>query len=263
MPVVRRWFDEPKALPWEKMEESFFDETGGATFYTYPLYWLLPYVHLTEEDLAESVEPLWVIEIHPDSSLGVVNEACEGSFIIDLPANFGTYFDGLESTHRKKYRAVLRKNEDLEVGPGSQGDIDLLWPHYIERLHTLTEREGAGRYTQPELQIRREFYRSEKIDILRFAFQGELLGVNISYWESGIVYDLACLIRPTPEALRRSLGALAILKNIELSIEKGMSKYDLLSREYGYKRSYGAREMKLKHYVRGDAAFRNHYQIKI
>ncbi len=261
MPVIAHWFDTPQFFEWETMESSFTTEYSGSRFSTYPLYWLLPYVYLTPEDIESAPSPLWVTEIHPDSKLGVINNEGEGTYIVPLGTSYGAYFDSLQSSHRKRYRAVLRKNEDLEISEGSQGDIDALWHPYTSRLSVLTTREGADVYTEEELQIRRDFYRSKDIRILSMKVDGVLCAVNVSLWNNGTVYDLACLIDTELPVATRSLGSFAILKNIELAVESGMESYDLLSRDYGYKRSYGAHEVKLKHYVKADDSFKKEYSI--
>lgn len=261
MPIIRRWFDSEKNISWEKSSESPWKEIQGTPFYTYPLSWLLPYVEVSKEDLRDAPSPLWITDIAPGSPIGNACEEEEGTFIIDLPASYEDYLKLLSSKTRKKFRTIARNNEDLEIKENSNEDIDALWQYYVDRLQTLATKAGGEHYTPDELAIRREFYQGSKIRTLSFYHQNELLAVNVSFWESDTVFDLACLIKPTDSALDRSLGTLAILKNIELAINQGRKFYDLLSRDYGYKRSYGAREYKMRAVIVCSKEFAREYQI--
>jgi CelD/BcsL family acetyltransferase involved in cellulose biosynthesis len=122
-------------------------------------------------------------------------------------------------------------------------------------------RAGGDPYTEEDLAWRYQFLHQESIRTLSF-YQGDtLVAVNIALVKENTVYDLACIINPLPDALKRSLGTVAILKNIAWSIEHGFAQYDLLSRDYGYKRQFGATEMKLKALIMGDESFFETYQI--
>jgi hypothetical protein len=262
MPDIVDWFPSPVTLPWEEMDYSFLDERKGPLFFTYPLWWLLPYVQLRREDLENSPSPLWIPDLHPSSSFGRSFPRSEGSYIIDLPSRFGEYLQSLQYKVRKKFRGILRRAEFLECRAGTQEDIDELWSHHVQRVQELNKREDAVPYTDDELGFRRELYRNPRALLLSFFLKGELIGINVSLPTDRVVLDLACLMKNSEEVARLSLGTVAILKNIELVMESGVRQYDLLTKSYGYKQEYGAKPHALRHYIRCSRRFARAYGLE-
>lgn len=261
MPVIRRWFDNAPNIPWETSHESPWSDTRGALFYTYPLTWLVPYVEISSHELIDAPTPLWITDISPNSQIGRECSQEEGTFIIDLQKSFEEYIASLAAHNRKKFRGLLRKNEDLDVRVGTTEELEMLWPLYVTRLNELALKAGGERYTEKELRYRKNLYTGSKIRLMSFYLAAELVGLNISLWEERTVFDLACIIKPSEDILKRSIGSFAILKNIELAISQGMDQYDLLSREYGYKESFGAQERKLRCLIVCTKEFAKEYKI--
>jgi hypothetical protein len=261
MPIITSWFPTAVELPWEIAHESPWSEKQGMPFRTFPLGWLVPYATPRPEDLCDQSRPIWITEIHPSCELGHIVSDQEGSFVIHLPSTKEAYMELLADRDRKRFLDVLKKNQDLTVVEQQRSDIEYLWGHYVDRLQLLAMRAGGDPYTEEDLAWRYQFLHQESIRTLSF-YQGDtLVAVNIALVKENTVYDLACIINPLPDALKRSLGTVAILKNIAWSIEHGFAQYDLLSRDYGYKRQFGATEMKLKALIMGDESFFETYQI--
>ena len=268
MPTISDWFDTAVQLDWEIVRESPWSELTGVPFRTYPLGWLVPYVSIQPADIAlaktEGI-PLWITDIHPLSEFGTSVEEQEGTFIINLEkfSGFTDYFQSLSSSTRKKFRAILNRNQSLRVVHDEPGVIDILWPSYKARVQALAKNSGGDVYTEEELSWRYRFFHQSSIRTIAFYDEALLVALNVSFWRGDTVFDLACLINPQPDILKRSMGTLAVLKNIELAISKGMQHYDLLSRDYGYKRQFGAVEHKLKALILngGDATFFDQYQV--
>jgi hypothetical protein len=261
MPQLDTWFSSSVTLPWEISEESPWNEKKGKPFKTFPLSWLVPYSNPRIEDLRDTSTPIWITEIHPSNPLGTLVEDQEGTFIIDLPSSIDFYFESLEPKDRKKFSDNLKKNSTLSVVEQSVADIDALWGSYVDRLQVLAKKAGGDIYSEEEIEWRHRFLHQESIRAISFYEENTLLAVNIALVKNDIVYDLACIINQVPSALKRSLGTTAILKNIEWSIRNGYKTYDLLSRDYGYKRQFGAKEVKLKAVIIGDDDFFDEYSI--
>ena len=203
---------------------------------------------------------MWITDIHPESAVGKVASDQEGTYWIDLPDTYDTYIESLQYSYRKKYRAILRKNEDLHIIHDQRDDVDALWPYYIEKIQSLAN-QGGQQYSEDELTLRRRFFDESKMKRMSFYLGNELLACNVSYWDNKTVYDIACLIKPSDEHKSRSLGSYAILKNIEYAIAHTMTHYDLLSVNYGYKTSFGATEHKLKTLIICTESFAKQYGI--
>jgi len=263
MPKIRHWFPEPLELDWEPAWLSPLDHSEGEEFNVYPLWWMIPRIHLHEEDLEDRTHPLWVYDLDEQSPLGIKNELARGVYIIDLAKSFGAYLEGLEYDHRKKFRYLLRKNEDIEVRLGSPKDLDLLWQDYLAHIEGLNLKQGDVPYDSEYHEIRKQFYSQPENTILSFYLGEELVAVNVSRRENGIMYDLAALVKDDQSLRARSLGSLAALKNIEWSIEQGIEKYDLLADDFGYKHRFGAKEVKLKHFIRCTEEFAKSYKLPL
>ena len=262
MPVIKEWFDESVELPWEYSSESPLTEEKGPSFKTFPLSWLVPYATPDENDLKDSDAPIWISEIHPKSPYGKVVDS-EGTFIINLPKSFDEYRLLLQEKDWKKFQENLKKNKNLTVIEDQKKDIDVLWGFYIDRVQALAAKAGGDLYTEEELLWRYRFLTQNRIKTISFYESDRLYAVNISLIKDKTVYDLACIINPVPEALKRSLGTTAILKNIEIAIRDNQESYDLLSRDYGYKKQFGAVEHKMKALIIGDDSFFAHYKIPL
>lgn len=263
MPKLNRWFVPAKHLEWEKAKHSFIDNGQGPEFFTYPAVWLLPRVPLTKDEIANAPTPLWIIDIDEQSEVGTFNTRGEGTFIIDLTQSFESYIEGLAYDYRKKMRYVLRKNEDLTVKINQKTDIAALWDNYVSYIQGLNLKHGEDPYTDEDLALRKEFYLSENITSLSLYSGETLLAVNLSIFEEDLVFDLAALINPDPTFKSRSVGTFATLKNIELAINSGKKKYDLLTGNCGYKTHFGAKEQKLRHFIRCSKEFAAAYKIPV
>lgn len=256
-------------INWEKQNESPWDDIKAKDFYSYPNSTVVPYVEVSLNDIKQAPKPLWITDIHPDSPIGKVVETKEGTFWIELPDSFQIYFQSLESKYQKKFDKNLNLNRDLIIEHDVPGIIDKVWPCYVDRLNHLAARNGAQNYTEEELQFRYSFYTGSDMHTLSIINPNEpdpsknIIAVNVSQWKNSTVYDLACMINPTPQALSRSLGTYAILKNIEFAINSKMARYDLLACNYGYKTSFGAKEHKLKAVIIADDEFFDLYNIPI
>lgn len=261
MPNLSYWFDEELIVPWEESKETPWSDYQGELFYTYPLSQLLPYCVVTESDIANCPDRCLITDIHPDSQIGKSVNTKEGTFILELPQNFDLYLNSLLGRHCTRFKKNLERNSDLTIEHNVNGAIDLVWSYYVDRLNELAKRNGAENYTEEELSWRYKLYTTKYINTLCIYENNTLLAVNISYLRDNVVFDLSCIIRPIGASLSRTLGTFAILKNIEYSIEKGVKVYDLLSNNYGYKSSFGAKERKLKAYIKGDKNFLNEYQL--
>jgi hypothetical protein len=261
MPLISGWFNEDLDLSWERYEYSFLHEQEGSPYFTHPLWWLLPQVIITDQDLVGAPRPLWISEIDPSCKWGKVMHCAEGKYVIDLPNNFGDYIQQREYKYRKTFRNNIRKNGDLSVSLGSQQDIDCLWDSYCGKLQSLNDKQDCMPYDDKELYYRRELFRGPNIELLNVSHNGQIIGCNVSSWRDGSVYDLAFLGNPDSQYQNRSLGIFMILKNIERAIEKGATIYDLLTKNYGYKHTLGAKEVKCKHYIVCSKEFAAEYKI--
>ncbi len=256
-------------INWEKQNESPWDDIKAADFYSYPNSTVVPYVEVSLEDIKQAPRPLWITDLHPDSSIGKVVEDKEGTYWIELPETFKSYLSSLEPKYQKKFDKNLNLNQQLIIQHDIPGVIDKVWSHYVDRLNHLAARNGAENYTEEELKFRYAFYTGRDMHTLTIINPNEpdssknIMAVNVSQWKNSTVYDLACMINPTPEALSRSLGTFAILKNIEFAINSKISRYDLLACNYGYKTSFGAKEHKLKAIIIADDEFLKSYNIPV
>lgn len=261
MPDLSFWFDKPVHLEWDCDLHSPIGDESGVEFYSYPLSWLVPYANVTRDEIDSAPRPLWVTEIHPESDIGKVDATRPGTFIIKLASSFSDYLEGLNYDNRKKFRWTLKRNSDLIIERGTQKDIDELWESYCNRISELNVKIGGKPYTQSDLRIRRELFSGPHISLDSFKEGDSLLGVNVSLWKNGVVYDLACLMSDREEGRKRSIGTLAVLTNLERAIENGMEVYDLLSGDYGVKHRFGAVEMPLKTFIASTRTFADYYKI--
>lgn len=263
MPKVRHWFSEPLELEWEPAWLSPINHAEGEEFNVYPLWWMVPRIHLHQDDLQDGTHPLWVYDLSDDSPFGITNHLTQGVYIIDLPKSFGLYLEGLEYDHRKKFRYLLRKNEDVEVRLGTPKELEMLWEDYLAHIEELNLKQGDVPYDVEYHQIRQQFYSQPENTLLSFYLKDELVAVNVARREGNRLYDLAALIKRDQTLSPRSLGSLAALKSIEWSIEQGIEHYDLLSDDFGYKHRFGAKEIKLKHYIRCTEEFARGYGVPL
>ena len=261
MPSINGWFNDVLDLSWEQYEYSFLQEKEGSPFWTHPLWWLLPQIVISEEEINNAPKPLWISEIDPACEYGKVMNAAEGKYLIDLPNNFGDYLQQRDYKYRKTFRYILRKNSDLTVTIGGQNDIDSLWDNYCSKLQSLNDKQDCMPYNENEIKYRRELFQGPNIEVLTVSHDNHVIACNVSSWRDGSVYDLAFLGDSNGAYQNRSLGIFLILKNIERAIEKGVATYDLLTKNYGYKHTLGAREVKCKHYIACSRDFAREYAI--
>jgi hypothetical protein len=261
MPLIDGWFSDVLDIDWEQYEYSFLLEQEGSPFWTYPLWWLLPQIIVSEDDIHKAPKPLWIAEIDPACEYGKVNEAVEGKYIIDLPNNFGDYIQQRDYKYRKTFRNIIKKNNDLTITLGNQQDIDFLWEGYRNKLQSLNEKQDCMPYSEQEIKYRRELFKGPNIELLTVRHCDRVIACNVSSWKAGTVYDLAFLGELDSLSQNRSLGIFLILKNIERTIEKGFKTYDLLTKNYGYKHTLGAYEVKCKNYIACSKEFAKEYAI--
>ena len=142
-------------------------------------------------------------------------------------------------------------------------DINTLWGYYTSYIQGLNAKYGEDLYTDEDMALRKEFYLSDSITSLSLYHGDTLLVVNLSIFEEDTVYDLAALINPDPAYKNRSIGTFATLKNIELAIGSGKKHYDLLTGNCGYKTHLGAKEHKLRYFLRCSKEFATAYKIPL
>ena len=263
MPRINHWFQSPKEFQWERANNSLIDSSLGPDFFTYPAWWLLPRIHCTYAEIAEAPSPLWIVDIDENSEVGTIDERGEGTFIISLAQSFDEYISSLSYDYRKKFRAVLRHNEDVSSVLNRREDVEALWPFYESRIQELNLQAGEALYTESDLALRKELYTSTSATTISLMLNNVLIGVNVGIFGDGYAYDLASLISPDPQLRKRSLGTLATLRNIEEAIARGVRKYDFLTGNFGYKTNFGAKEKKLKHFIRCSRSFAESYSIPL
>ena len=264
MPIIRGWFDENRVYPWEEWDKAYYyNDKQGPKYKAYPLIELLPRVRPDETDLYDTVGPVWITDIDPYSNIGKVNARTEGAYIIDLPETFGCYIDSLEYDHRKKMRYSLRRNEDLSSKIDQKEDIDVLWDDYIIKIQEFSMQDEGELYTPERINLRKEFVKSSNTLTLSIYLKNDLIAVNVSKIENDTIYDLACMRRPDSEILARGVGIYASLLNIEHAIEKKYKFYDMLTDNFGYKTKFGAKEVKMRHFLKCDKKFAEIYDIDL
>jgi len=262
MPVIDYWFNEKKNLDWAPKQESPLDSRiKGPVFFEYPAMWLLPRVKLGKKDMEGAPQILWIVDIDLESELGKISANPRMESIADLPKSFQDYLGILPSGRRKKFSYIMRKNSDIKVVEDNFEDLKSAWEWHVKKINALNKEQECAPASMEELGLRREMYNSNSAHTLSFYLEGELIGVNVSLWDSDTVYDLAFMRREGNLLDKRGLGFYAILKNIELSIAKGMKVYDLLADEFGYKKEFATRMAPLKQYIRCTKEFAKAYSI--
>lgn len=264
MPIVKDWFDEDKEEEWEIWEQAYhYNQKEGPEYLAYPLLDIIPNVRISQAEIANisSKLALWITEIDPYSSVGKVNSKNEGTYIIDLPKTFGEYLETLEYDHRKKNRYNIRKNEDLKIEYDNLNDINILWDNYVEKIQSLSIMQEEGEYEEERLALRKEFFFSRGIKTISFYDQDQLIAVNVCKQKEGTIFDLACLRDDKEEHKNRGIGVFATLMNIQRAIDDKVENYDMLSSNFGYKTKFGAKEVKMRHYLRCNLEFARAYDI--
>lgn len=148
-----------------------------------------------------------------------------------------------EGKNRKEWARIIRKNSDLQVERITSEQFDVLcesstlFSDHIEytkardaTLFTLLDKYEVLNQG-PELvlgNIRRIMKAAGSRFVgLLFSLNSVPIAVNLSTMERGVLCDYLTLRSLDPLLKPRSLGTLAILKNIELAHELGCHQYDL------------------------------------
>lgn len=264
MPIIKGWFKEDKFFDWEKWNNAYqYNGIDGPEFNAYPLNELIPRIIPDLSDIENSTSPTWIIEIDSSLNIGKINHKGEGTYIISLPETFGSYLDSLTYEHRKKLRYSLKRNQDIEVVYDKYSDIDSLWNSYIQKIDQLNIDNGLDKHSAEVNSLRKELYTTGEIQTISFYLQGTLLAVNVCRVVNGEIFDLACLRADSEETRKRGLGVYATLINIQRSIEDSREIYDMLPVNYGYKTQFGAKEVKLRHFLKCNRQFAEAYKIDL
>jgi len=262
MPTVDYWFDTKKELAWKRRSSSILDpKVKGPVFFEYPAWWILPNIRLRKKDLEDAPTNIWVPGIDKRSRIGKVSDKIMPEYVIDLPDAFEKYLKMVPKKRKKKFKYIMRKNSDLKMVEDRFEDIAAAWEWYTRKVSKLNESEGERQRTKQEHALCWELFHSKNAHTLSFYLEDELVGVNVSIWVDGTVYDVAFMRRESEQLNRRAMGFYAILKNIELAAEKKMKVYNILNGDFGYKAEFATRMNPLKHYIRCTKEFAKAYKI--
>ena len=266
MPLIHEWLSgELIELPWEQEQVAYhYDSQPGFPFFTFPMTGLLPINIVKESDLLNAPTPLWITYLEPEDGIGTLDTKGDKTFRFALPESFEVYIEGLSYDNRKEMRYCLRKNADLTVLHDQKSDLFNICDQYFSEINQRCLAEGENPFSAVGIDILKRIYATDRCKTSSIYFHNQLLGVNVSFERSGIIYD-SCFMK-TPLALahkKRSLGTFAILTNIERAITQQYRVYDMLVGEWGYKTKFGAVAVPMRSIIRGSKEFAEGYGISL
>lgn len=168
--------------------------------------------------------------------------------VIDIKASEEEYLASLSKSHRSNLRRVLRHNEDVRVEADTRlrpAAVEQLLPSYLRRWRL---KDGCPdltyyRYCQDKIHCDLALMaRAEELGklVALYLFAGDqLLAANFAVRrERDRVDDYMCLRDCDEQHRRRSVGVLAILRNMEHCRALGVVHYDLSACHAPYKTQF-------------------------
>jgi hypothetical protein len=168
--------------------------------------------------------------------------------VVDLKDSQQEYFRSLSKKYRHSLNWVLNQNVDIEVRVDHrlhpeeiQGILSSQLDYWLKKNGD--KFEGDKFYSRDkintDLKLMQLAQEMGKLVALYFYLDGELVAANFSVTrENDRIDDYLCLRNCQEEFAHRSLGFLAILKNMEYCRTLGIRYYDLSSCMADYKKKF-------------------------
>jgi len=161
---------------------------------------------------------------------------------------FNAYQNSLDKKTRSKFRNCLNRNNDVDAVITNKYDVcggDVLRQSYMNYCDERFEEGQDFIYFKNQLALFPQIFsvasQLDQLVTLQISLNGVLVALNYSIFIGDCLYDYICYREINEDLDKRSLGTLAILKNINWLLTHHSARdklyYDLAS-EFSYKKQF-------------------------